>query len=469
MPRFLKITLLVTAATLLLCFLAFYNGFPLLYPDTGTYIHSGFTGQLPIDRPIFYGMFLRHASLAASPWLVILVQSAILAWLLLITLRRFVSERRIAYYYVFTVLFLIYTTGISYYANLLIPDIFTPILFLSAFNLAFFTELTWSQRIPLAMLLMLALSTHLSNLPTIVVAMMGCALLGWIRRKRSKVPFKGKSLAIVAGLVAITYLLIPGFNALKDGHFRYTAGSSIFMANRLRDLDLVKRFLDEDCPNHDWKLCPYKGELYGDFLWDAANSPLYKTGGWEANFEEYSNMNRQILLRPSLLSSYARACFEDGSRQFFVFETGPAGAFPEASPPVENLKTFFPSSARACLGAKQIKGQLDFTALNGRQEMVVFVSWGLLLLVAMAGSRFQRLPADLRWFLIWLLSFSVVNCFICASLAMVDPRYQGRMVWLFPFAALMVIFVYLERYEIPERAKRWLKGKHILQDSESED
>jgi hypothetical protein len=116
-------------------------------------------------------------------------------------------------------------------------------------------------------------------------------------------------------------------------------------------------------------------------------------------------------------------------------------------------------------GLSRSRGNLDFTALNGRQEMVVFVSWGLLLLVAMAGPRFQRLPADLRWFLIWLLSFSVVNCFICASLAMVDPRYQGRMVWLFPFAALMVIFVYLERYEIPERAKRWLKGKHLLQDS----
>ena len=65
----------VTLATIISCLAAFYNQFPLVYPDTGTYINSGFMGEVPQDRPIFYGLFLRHISLHHSLWFVILAQA----------------------------------------------------------------------------------------------------------------------------------------------------------------------------------------------------------------------------------------------------------------------------------------------------------------------------------------------------------------------------------------------------------
>ncbi len=456
MPRFLKITLLVSAATLLLCFLAIYNGFPLLYPDTGTYIRSGFTGQLPIDRPIFYGMFLRHSSLAKSPWLVILTQTAMLAWLLLLTLRRFVKESRLHFYYICAVGVLVFATGISYFTNLLIPDVFTPILFLAAFNLAFFEEFKWPARIALVLILMLALSTHLSHFPTLLITLLLGIVLGWLRRKQHPIPFQRKGLLIVGGAIVVTALLVPSTNAFKDGHFRFTPGGSIFMTNRLRDLDLVKDFLDAECATTNWKLCPYKEDLYGDFLWDESQSALYKTGGWEANFDEFKRMNSQILLRPKFLARFARASFEEGIRQFFVFQAGPIRPYPEESAPVDNIKTYFHSSLRACLASKQIHGQLSMDGANARQEFLVLGSLGLLLLLAMDRKRFLALPADLRWFLLTLTLFCLANAVICASLSNIDPRYQGRVAWLFPFALMLVVATLSERYDWPGRIRKFV-------------
>ncbi|MFK8101257.1 MAG: hypothetical protein AB8G15_01985, partial [Saprospiraceae bacterium] len=65
LPKLLTILL----GTIILLFVAFYNGYPLVYSDTGTYIQSGFELFVPVDRPLTYGLFLRYTSLGISPWL----------------------------------------------------------------------------------------------------------------------------------------------------------------------------------------------------------------------------------------------------------------------------------------------------------------------------------------------------------------------------------------------------------------
>jgi hypothetical protein len=53
---------------------AFWNGFPFIYPDIGTYLGSGFIPEMPIDRPIAYGLFIFATSLGGlSLWLTIFI------------------------------------------------------------------------------------------------------------------------------------------------------------------------------------------------------------------------------------------------------------------------------------------------------------------------------------------------------------------------------------------------------------
>lgn len=64
---------LVLAGALLLLFPAFYNGYPLINADVGTYLHSGFKLFIPDDRPVVYGLVLRFFSLNGwSLWLAVL-------------------------------------------------------------------------------------------------------------------------------------------------------------------------------------------------------------------------------------------------------------------------------------------------------------------------------------------------------------------------------------------------------------
>ena len=52
-------TLYILAGCLLMMFPAFVNGYPLIYSDTSTYIHSAFEFLPPKDRPITYGLIYK--------------------------------------------------------------------------------------------------------------------------------------------------------------------------------------------------------------------------------------------------------------------------------------------------------------------------------------------------------------------------------------------------------------------------
>lgn len=378
------------------------------------------------------------------------------AWLLLLTVQRYAPTARVGYYYLAAVTVLVMTTGISYATNLLLPDVFTPILFLASFHLALLRDLRWPQRVGVGFLFALALSTHLSHFPTLFLTLLGGGLLGWLRRRQSPLPLHRQGLFTLAGIATAVFLLVPTFNALSDGHFRFTAGGSIFFTNRLRDMDIVQDFLAEDCAHHAWKLCPFKDALYGDFLWDPNSSALYKTGGWEANYGEYRHMNRAILARPRFIARYLRGSLEEGIRQFFVFETGPARPYIEESAPVSAIKDHMQANFRACFGSKQIRGLIDFQALNRRQEWIVLGSMAFLLMLALDRKRFMRLPADLRWLVLMLLLFATANAVVCAAFSNIVPRYQSRLVWLFPFTATLVGIAWMERHDLPGRLRRWL-------------
>ena len=90
---------LILLGSIVMLRLAFYNSFPFVYPDTGTYIRSGYELILPIDRPIFYGLFIRLLSFSTTLWNVVIFQSLITAYLIYLTLRIFINDKLFNFYY----------------------------------------------------------------------------------------------------------------------------------------------------------------------------------------------------------------------------------------------------------------------------------------------------------------------------------------------------------------------------------
>jgi hypothetical protein len=54
-------------AALMLVWPSFWNGYPLIFADTGTYLGQALLVYLGWDRPPFYSAFLSHA-LALTLW-----------------------------------------------------------------------------------------------------------------------------------------------------------------------------------------------------------------------------------------------------------------------------------------------------------------------------------------------------------------------------------------------------------------
>src|ERR1041385_1694609 len=78
--------LIYSTALIALLLPALWNGFPLVYPDTGGYLARPLTATLELGRSAVYGAFL----IAGAPlafWPNIIAQAAIMLWLIALTLR----------------------------------------------------------------------------------------------------------------------------------------------------------------------------------------------------------------------------------------------------------------------------------------------------------------------------------------------------------------------------------------------
>jgi hypothetical protein len=62
---------------------AIWNGFPLIFTDSLSYLHSGVELVAPVDRPIFYGLFTRLSNLILDLWGLLFLQSVLVIFLLL--------------------------------------------------------------------------------------------------------------------------------------------------------------------------------------------------------------------------------------------------------------------------------------------------------------------------------------------------------------------------------------------------
>ncbi len=108
------------------------------------YIYSGFEGFVPVDRPIIYGLFLRFFSFKYSAWFVIFVQNAITSFLVFEFCKLFI-RKYLGFFFAFILLFLTFFSGIGWYSNQLMPDFFTPLIFLN-FSILLFKENLSNQK-----------------------------------------------------------------------------------------------------------------------------------------------------------------------------------------------------------------------------------------------------------------------------------------------------------------------------------
>jgi hypothetical protein len=448
----------ILAGGLLLCFWGLYNGFPFVYPDTGIYLESGVTLTPPADRPLTYGLFTRHVSMRESLMWIIFAQGVLTSLLIYWLLRSFLPAVTPALF-IGLIMALIGCSSLSVYVSFLMPDAFSA-LFYGGLGLFLLAPLSRRRQWAVLAFTFLALVMHNSHLAggLIVVVLLAAGRL--FPAIRAAVPLR--RLLAAALLVAAGWLSVMSLHYAMGGPFAVQRASHVFRVARLNEMGLLKPYLDEACAaGKNYAICAYKDQLPGDMLW-SAESPVYKTGGWEANRPEYQGILADFMTRPKYLKPFLIKGVNGALMQFFYFRLEDINKMLEGTSPFSVVSEKYPTELNAYRLAHQHHRNhfLNFEGNNTRQTYLFFAALltGVLLLASAGWGR--TVPGPLRQLYFFVFTALVVNAAVCSVLSTVASRFQGRLIWLF----LMVSFMVVWHAWAPRAARLWtyLKNRQDL-------
>ncbi len=430
-----KDILFIITAGLLLCWLGFYNNFPFVFYDTGAYMYCGFSGTVPHDRPIFYGLILRHISMKDSLWLVILFQGLIVSLSAYYYFRFFVEKEFRNYFFLIYIFLITFFTGASMHVSQLLPDVFAAVALMNYGLLVLSGKLKTRDLIIISALLFISISVHNSHMTICLLLSILISILFCFRRIRRSWTFLSlRRLIYIWSFLIASYLVVSATHLSYGGKFTMAQGKEVFMISRLCDMEILQEYLEEKCPDHHYKLCQYKDSIPWDYLWDYNQSPLYKMGGWGSNLPEYRAILIDLFTTPKYLIKYLSRSFECSFKLFFNFDTGDTPLQNEGTATFTEIHHHFPMHEREYFTSKQSAGRLNFDPLNRVQWYLIGISLFLSIWLL-----FLRIPKKFRYLILFFLMSLWVNALICGSLSGIYSRYQSRVIWLLPLPLILFL------------------------------
>ncbi|HWK95010.1 MAG TPA: hypothetical protein VNR39_06280 [Pseudolabrys sp.] len=422
---------IVAAAGMIVLMLApaIWNGFPIIFPDTGGYFTAPMVQHMANGRSALYGLFL-NLGIPLAFWPSVIAQAALMAWLFVMTLRVNDLGGR-PYLALGLVALLCIGTSLPWFAGQLMPDVLFPAAALSLYLLGYAdAALARWERWLLGAVIAFAIASHMAA-AGMAVAVVAAMALTHIRR----LALPRARLALAAASVAAGIALCPVSNALLTGSFAFTPGGSSFLFGRLVEDGMITRYLKEHCPDPAIKLCDYKDEIQEDadsWLW-WGGSPLYKMGGWDAYEPEAKRIIRDTLRDyPAMhVSTAAEAAYA----QFFSFQT--EVGIDDNGPTRWAFEEFIPRLYPTLLAARQQAEPFDVEPLNALHLPVAYLS---LIALALAMIFRGRLGLSERSYALCLVLLAALaaNAIICGVFSHPVDRYQSRLVLLAPFVVAII-------------------------------
>ncbi len=422
---------------------AMWNGFPIIFYDTGAYMLQGLGHLFIAERSPIYSGFLSLAGGAVSLWLVAIAQCLITAFVMTEFARAIRPNLSLwSLLGIGTVLCI--ATGLPWYAAQIEPDCFVAIVPLTLYLLAFHdASLGAPRKAMLFVAAIVAISCHPSHFPLsagllVVIAAMRFAPQAWI--EANALPRPRVLLGVSSLMVAVLVVVAANFAFTKEIFF--SRSGAIFLEARIMEDGLIAPVLDADCPKANYSICPYKDRLPSradTWLWMASASPFHKLGGFAKREKESATLVRESLLRYPLEN--AIVALEDGVLQFFWFQTGD-GIVPQEWVLNREFKIAIPRQVNAYDRAYQQEGEIWFLPVNLVHVPVAFLALAALYMI-LRGIVMRRdwrngvLPA-------FVLIALIGNALICGAFSGPHGRYQSRIMWLPAFAVILIAWPQIE-------------------------
>lgn len=420
---------------------ALYNRYPLVYFDSGAYLEMSINLEPSYHRILGYPLLLKLTGWSISNWPIIFLQGFVVSLLLYWFLGVFVKEN-IRKWHFTLVAFISFTTGLSWYAAQLMPDIFSIILLISTMILMFDQNLKPIRFYLLLAIVFVSLLTHLSHIPWLLLMLVIWFGLSFVRPLKIN-KLKLRLIIGLSGVLMAAFVTVSGINAAYGLGFRMSLSSNVFITANLGEMGILKLYLEENC---DKKVLPFCDQIEnlpketGDYLWSSDGYMARMNQNWELANLQCAPIVHDFIAKPRYLKWLIFASVKATVKQMFQVDMGSGlnYQYGEGTPPYWPIKTHFKQELNEYLGSIQNK--------KDELPLAYFKYLNLINIVAsifMIGFYYlnKKLSAELKNVAVFALLAYIYHAAITGILANVYDRLQGRVVPIIPILAFVILLV----------------------------
>ena len=445
-------TILMSIATILvgsfiISWVLWYNGYPLVYSDTGIYIAVAHEHFIPGDRPQTYGEFIAIFGMHKTLWGPILMQTTLLAFVLFDLCMSLTTHKSKQTNYLITCIILAFTSGISFTSSQIMADVFTPILCLTIANIFLRKKKQPFLDILNTVIGIFAIGTHNSHVAIAILLFVIFIGFSFFKNKikyLADFSYNGSKKIKLTVLFTFGILFTPTLHYFNEGKFTYSSSSHVILMCKFVENGTLKMLLKEMCQDKKYyethKFCSCYEELPIDissFLW-LDNSPLYKTGGWgEESKKEYNDIIKELLTTPKYLYLNITSTIENTLSQLFRLHVAPGTfAYMENSPPHHRVHKHYEQEGNSYNLSLQNVNQLETDWINKIHFHSIFFTVLILIIIWKNNSKFKK---EQIIFASFAVIYLVINSLCTAGLHDANPRFQSRVDWIIQLSVLIII------------------------------
>lgn len=452
----------VFVAALVLIWPAIYNGYPLLYPDSMSYLQDGrrvansfSLHNFPTTyggRSFIYCLGILPFHQNVTPWPILGLNAILTAYILWLVVRSIRRPTVLAY--LLLIITLSFLTGLSWFVSFIMPDILGPLLYLCVYLIAFSRrDLSRTETFIVAGIAWWAIASHPTHL---ILAGLLCFFvpLVLILQRQPRRQWLG-AFRLIAAILCLAALAQIALHTYLYGSPSLNGKRAPFLMARTIADGPGRWYLQQHCADLNLSICDRVNNLpdnVAEFLW----SP---TGIWRTRSAAQQDQLRQEEMTVVLgaIRNYPWAMLRISANHFWR-QLGAFGLYNYYPDPwiLEQSEKTLPGSQAIYLGSRQALQTLHEKFFTGIQEWIVraaliaVFTWGIVL---------RASPTHRIYGLLAVIMFVViVNASVSGILSNVEDRYQSRVIWLVPLIAGLGAIEWLTRQTFSQPSKAELSS-----------
>jgi hypothetical protein len=450
----------VVLGALFLAWPALYNGFPLLFPDSMTYLDDGrivaralflhrFSEYYGL-RSFFYSLGILPLHWNVTVWPVVALQCLLVAFVLWLVVRAVLPRHTVAHYLILVLLLSLFTSA-SWYSSLILPDILGATVYLSFALLVFARDtLSRAECIALYLIAWWGITSHATHF---LLAAFLCVLLAVVllveRRPLRRILKSVGEVAMILALAAAAQLWLHGY---LYSHASLNGERPPFLMARVIADGPGRWYLEKNCGHLNWAICGHLKSLPDDsdnFLW--APDGIWQTGTDDSNAQLVCE---EMPLALATLRAYPRQQLSRFGGNFLL-QLSRFGLYDldPSSWVLDDFDSVLPAARARYLRSRQQRAIIPLEFFTTVQYGAVLASLGLLaIFLPLLGRRCPRRLVELG---VVVACMVLANGLLTGALSKPEDRYECRLIWLLPLLAVLSVQVRVsQREELQLRAGR---------------